>query len=60
MISLENNMQNPKKFNGWLGVLSIGIAIVTILYVIIGFFGYLKYGDAALGSVTLNIPQDQV
>ncbi|XP_069675105.1 proton-coupled amino acid transporter 1 isoform X2 [Periplaneta americana] len=58
VLPLENNMKNPQDFGGWNGVLSAGMGFVTILYTAIGFFGYLKYGDQALGSVTLNLPID--
>lgn len=59
-MALENNMKTPKNFGGMFGVLNIGMFIVTIMYAIMGFFGYVKYGDKALGSITLNIPKDHV
>ena len=31
------------------------MTIVAILYTSVGFFGYLKYGDSARGSITLNL-----
>lgn len=51
-------MKNPKAFGGFTGVLSRGMAIVSILYVLMGFVGYVKYGDCVKGSVVLNVPQD--
>jgi proton-coupled amino acid transporter len=33
--------------------------IVGALYIAVGFFGYLKYGDNAVGSVTLNLPSGE-
>ncbi|KAI8121391.1 Proton-coupled amino acid transporter-like protein [Lucilia cuprina] len=36
------------------------MTVVLSLYIILGFFGYWKYGDDALGSVTLNIPQEEI
>lgn len=54
---LENNMKNPEAFGGMSGVLNTGMVIVTSLYTSIGFFGYLRYGEAVkLGSITLNLP----
>merc|ERR1712150_243980 len=29
--------------------------IITLLYITIGFFGYLKYGDNVKGGITLNL-----
>ncbi len=53
-------MRSPRHFGGTFGVLNIGMAIVTCLQLLMGFFGYLKYGDAIQGSVTLNLPQDEM
>jgi len=33
---------------------------VGALYIAVGFFGYLKYGDKILGSITLNLPAGEV
>ncbi|XP_063702405.1 proton-coupled amino acid transporter-like protein CG1139 isoform X2 [Culicoides brevitarsis] len=56
VLPLENNMKNPEDFGGWNGVLNTGMVIVACLYTAVGFFGYLKYGDAVEGSITLNLP----
>ncbi|XP_021190190.1 proton-coupled amino acid transporter-like protein pathetic [Helicoverpa armigera] len=56
ILPLENNMKTPEDFGGWNGVLNTGMVIVAALYTAIGFFGYLKYGDHVLGSITLNLP----
>ena len=53
-------MKQPKKFVGILGVLNVGMVLVSIIYVVIGFFGYWKYGEATAGSLTLNLPVDQM
>ncbi|VVD00350.1 unnamed protein product [Leptidea sinapis] len=58
VLPLENNMKTPQDFGGWTGVLNTGMVIVAALYTAIGFFGYLKYGDHILGSITLNLPND--
>lgn len=51
-------MKNPKHFLGCPGVLTIAMSIVVSLFMLVGFFGYLKFGDEALGSITLNLPDD--
>lgn len=58
VLPLENNMKNPKAFGGWNGVLNTSMVIVACLYTSVGFFGYLKYGDNAKGSITLNLGGD--
>lgn len=52
-------MKKPRKFVRPSGVLNVGMTVVTILYISVGFLGYLKYGDAVKGSITLNIPEEE-
>ncbi|XP_049810735.1 proton-coupled amino acid transporter-like protein CG1139 isoform X1 [Schistocerca nitens] len=56
VLPVENSMRNPTHFLGCPGVLNIAMGIVIGLYAVIGFFGYLKYGDETEGSITLNLP----
>jgi solute carrier family 36 (proton-coupled amino acid transporter) len=56
---LHNQMQEPENFVRPFGVLQKGMAIVTLIYGMLGFFGYLKYGDSTADSITLNLPQDE-
>lgn len=56
---LENNMKKPQHFIGLCGVLNQGMSGVTLVYMIIGFFGYLRYGDDIKGSVTYNLPREE-
>jgi len=60
VLPLENNMKNPQDFGGWTGVLNTGMVIVAALYTGVGFFGYLKYGENVQGSITLNLPSDDI
>ncbi|KAG4071463.1 hypothetical protein HA402_011617 [Bradysia odoriphaga] len=57
VIAVENNMKTPKSFNM---VISLAMGIICVLYTVFGFIGYLKYGDDAKGSVTLNVDQTEV
>ncbi|XP_042228127.1 proton-coupled amino acid transporter-like protein CG1139 [Homarus americanus] len=56
VLPLERKMTNPEDFRGCNGVLNTAMILVTCSYIAVGFFGYLKYGDAVHGSITLNIP----
>ncbi|KAG0716570.1 Proton-coupled amino acid transporter 4 [Chionoecetes opilio] len=56
VLPLERKMTNPRDFRGFNGVLNTGMVLVTCGYIAVGFFGYLKYGDAVHGSITLNLP----
>ncbi|XP_071522232.1 neutral amino acid uniporter 4-like [Panulirus ornatus] len=56
VLPLERKMTNPEDFRGCNGVLNTAMILVTCGYIAVGFFGYLKYGDAVHGSITLNLP----
>lgn len=60
VMPLENNMKSPRHFLGLGGVLNQGMAGVTLIYILLGFLGYLKYGDKTEGSITLNLPLDEM
>ncbi|KDR19825.1 proton-coupled amino acid transporter-like protein CG1139 [Zootermopsis nevadensis] len=60
VMPLENSMKNPRHFIGKVGILNIAMFIVVLLYGVIGLFGYLKYGDAVEGSITLNLPDSDI
>lgn len=57
---LENNMKSPQNFIGCPSVLNAGMGIVIILYSTVGLFGYLKYGNETQGSITLNLPREEL
>lgn len=58
VLPLQKEMREPEAFGGSVGVLNTGMTIVACLYTAVGFFGYLKFGDKVLGSITLNLPQE--
>ncbi|GBP80151.1 Proton-coupled amino acid transporter-like protein CG1139 [Eumeta japonica] len=60
VMPVENEMAKPEQFLGCPGVLNVAMGIVVALYGIVGFFGYFKYGDEVRGSVTLNLPENEI
>lgn len=60
VMPLENQMKTPQNFIGLCGVLNQGMGGVTLIYILLGFLGYVRYGDQALGSITLNLPVEEV
>ncbi|XP_048505508.1 proton-coupled amino acid transporter-like protein CG1139 isoform X2 [Athalia rosae] len=58
IMPLQNEMRTPKSFGRSFGVLNIGMGTVIILYLAVGFTGYIRYGNALLGSITLNLPDE--
>jgi len=60
IMPLENEMKTPKSFGKPLGVLNIGMSTIIFLYLGMGLLGYLTYGKDANGTITLNIPADEI
>ncbi|XP_046645067.1 proton-coupled amino acid transporter 4-like [Daphnia pulicaria] len=60
VLPLQKDMRRPWDFKGWTGILNTGMSIVTCIYIAMGFFGYLRYGENIEGSITLNLPPDEV
>lgn len=60
VMPLENSMKNPEHFITKLGILNIAMFIVVVLYSVIGILGYIRFGEEVLGSVSLNLPPEEV
>lgn len=60
VMPLENSMKTPQNFVGICGVLNKGMSGVTMVYILLGFLGYLRYGTDTQGSITLNLPLDEM
>jgi len=60
VLPIENQMRSPKDMLGWNGVLSTSMSLVVALYVGMGFYGYLKYGEDIAGSISLNLPPEDI
>lgn len=60
VMPIENEMLKPQQFLGCPGVLNIAMSAVVVLYGFVGFTGYLQFGDDVRGSLTLNLPRDEV
>ncbi|VDM46847.1 unnamed protein product [Toxocara canis] len=57
VLPVENQMSEPYHFISPVGVLNTSCVLVLLLYCFVGFFGYLKFGDAVKDTITLNLPQ---
>uniref|UniRef100_A0A1I7XKI3 Aa_trans domain-containing protein n=1 Tax=Heterorhabditis bacteriophora TaxID=37862 RepID=A0A1I7XKI3_HETBA len=57
VLPIENQMDEPIHFITPNGVLNTACFLVLILYMTVGFFGYLKFGNDIMDTLTLNLPQ---
>ncbi|XP_059480790.1 proton-coupled amino acid transporter-like protein CG1139 [Neocloeon triangulifer] len=60
IMPLENNMKTPVSFGGTTGVLNRSMFFIILLYMGLGLLGFLQYGDATKGSITLNLPDTEI
>ncbi|XP_052131002.1 proton-coupled amino acid transporter-like protein pathetic [Frankliniella occidentalis] len=60
VMPVENTMRNPGRLGGWNGIASRAMAFVVAIFTTIGALGYLKFGEAVLGSITLNLDSDLI
>lgn len=58
VLPIYTRMKRPEQMGGWSGIINLSYVILLILYFTVGFFGYLKFGDEARGSITLNLPKE--
>ncbi len=57
-MSLYKAIRDPRQFHRPLGVLNVGLAIIIAFYFSIGFFGYVQFGAAIAGTITVNLPAE--
>lgn len=60
VLPLQSEMRHPNNFSRKLGVLNVGVLILTSFVITFGFFGYWQYGEKVASTLTLNLPQDEV
>ncbi|GLH07328.1 Proton-coupled amino acid transporter 1 [Gryllus bimaculatus] len=60
ILPLENQMKKPRSFVGRYGVLNVAMVVIIFLYVGMGFLGYVRYGSHAQGSITLDLPEEEI
>lgn len=60
VLPIQKEMGRPWDFKGWTGILNTGMVLITVIYVSMGFYGYLSFGEEIGGSITQNLPKDDV
>ncbi|XP_054424126.1 proton-coupled amino acid transporter 2-like [Pteronotus mesoamericanus] len=53
VLPLENKMKDTRHFPA---ILSLGMSIITALYIVISVLGYLRFQNDIKASITLNLP----
>ena len=56
ILPIENRMIDRDAFHHWNGLLSLGMMVALVLNIIIGFYGYLTFGQDTV-VVLSNMPQ---
>lgn len=57
VLPIENQMNEPIHFITPNGVLNTSCVLVLLVYMTVGFFGFLRYGNDIKDTLTLNLPQ---
>uniref|UniRef100_A0A6B2FW96 Proton-coupled amino acid transporter 1 (Trinotate prediction) n=1 Tax=Myxobolus squamalis TaxID=59785 RepID=A0A6B2FW96_MYXSQ len=57
ILPVENAMKKPERF---FMVIDLSMGFVCLLYITSGFLGYAAFGDKVRGSVTLNLPHNNL
>lgn len=55
VMPLKNAMRKPHQFERPLGVLNVGMFLVSVMFMFAGSVGYMKWGEQVGGSLTLNL-----
>jgi len=53
ILPIENEMRHPSHFRY---ILPLGMTLVCCLLLLVAVTGYLRFGEAVCGSITLNLP----
>lgn len=58
VLPIYTRMKRQEQMGGMCGLINLSYSLLLLLYFAVGLFGYLKYGSAAAGSITLNLPKE--
>jgi len=56
VLPLENRLTNPKKMRGLFGIISVGMAVIVVMFNLLGVMAMLTYGTDFEGSIAFKLP----
>ncbi|KAG8274812.1 proton-coupled amino acid transporter-like protein CG1139 [Homalodisca vitripennis] len=59
IIALEHHMVTPAHFLGCKGIFPWSLLTVMCLYIMVGFFGYVKYGKSIDETIIASLPRNE-
>lgn len=60
IMSLENNMGNPRHMITIPGLICIAFSFACVLFSLVGFTGFLEFGDDIKANFVLNLPSEEM
>lgn len=58
VLPVYSRMQNPIRMSNCAGIINVAYTLLLMLYFLVGMSGFLRYGDQAGDSITLNLPPE--
>jgi len=58
VLPLRNKMRKQEDYMGCNGVLMTSMYLVLILYLCLGFYGFLRFGSSVHASISLDLPHE--
>lgn len=60
IVAIEKNMKTPEDYRKTFGVYNMGMMVITLADLSIGFWGYAKWGESTKPTITWNLPPASV
>jgi amino acid permease len=58
VLPIYNQLKKREQFGSYFGIANVAFFIILMLYILVGFLGFLKYGPDVKDSITLNLPAE--
>lgn len=58
ILPLRNKMRNPADYMGCNGVLLTSMYLVLLLYLCLGFYGFIRFGPSVHATISIDLPHE--